>query len=314
MRPEFLMCRPTFYGIHYRINPWMDLRRQANRAVALRQWGALRAILENEFRAKVRACRARPGLPDMTFTANAGLVRGRVFIPSRFRYPERAGEEPHFARWFRRRGYAVQPLAGDCRFEGAGDALFVGDTLFAGYYFRTDAGTHTALGEALGVRVVSLQLVNPRFYHLDTCFAPLSDSAALYYPRAFDAYALRVLRENVGDLVPVSDAEAHEFGCNAVVVGNKAILAEPCRELARALRRRGYAVYAASFSEFIKAGGAAKCLTLRLDGPGPSLARGAFAQTVDSARRLPYNARDGNAALREGAPGCTSTSTRQRRC
>jgi len=268
VRPAFLMCRPTFYGIHYRINPWMDLRRQANRAVALRQWQTLREVLEHEFRATVHLCRARPGLPDMTFTANAGLVRGRVFVPSRFRYPERAGEEPHFTRWFRRRGYAVRPLAGDGRFEGAGDTLFVGDTLFAGYYFRTDVLTHTALGEALGVRVVSLQLVNPRFYHLDTCFAPLGRAAALYYPRAFDDYARRVLKETVGDLVPVNDAEAHEFGCNAVVAGRRAVVSEPCRELARALRRRGYAVYGANFSEFIKAGGAAKCLTLRLDDAG----------------------------------------------
>jgi len=279
MCPAFLMCRPTYYGIHYRINPWMDLRRQANRLLALRQWHALRDVLEREFGARVCVCRARPGLPDMAFTANAGLVRGRVFVPSRFRYPERAGEEPHFARWFRRRGYAVRPL--DCgrgvsavggaslpraaNFEGAGDALFAGDTLFAGYYFRTDVHTHAALGAALGVRVVSLQLVNPRFYHLDTCFAPLDGSAALYYPRAFDAYALRVLRENVGDLVAVSDAEAHEFGCNAVVAGRKAVIPQPCRDLARALRRRRYAVYPLPFSEFIKAGGAAKCLTLRLD-------------------------------------------------
>jgi N-dimethylarginine dimethylaminohydrolase len=265
VRPAFLMCRPTFYGIRYKINPWMDLRRQPNRLVALRQWRALREVLEREFQARVRVCRARPGLPDMTFTANAGLVRDRVFVPSRFRYPERAGEEPHFTRWFQRGGYAVRPLAGEHHFEGAGDALFVGDTLFAGYCFRTDVHTHTALGERLGVRVISLQLVNPRFYHLDTCFAPLGGSAALYYPRAFDAYALRVLKENVGDLVSVSDAEAHEFGCNAVVEGRKAVISEPCRGLARALRRRGYAVYGLCFSEFIKAGGAAKCLTLRLD-------------------------------------------------
>ncbi len=264
MRPTFLMCRPTFYGIHYRINPWMDLRRQADRVVALRQWATLRGVLERELGAKVCVCRARPGLPDMTFAANAGLVRGRVFVPSRFRYPERAGEEPHFTRWFRHHGYAVRPLDGDHRFEGAGDALFVGDTIFAGYHFRTDVRTHAALGELLGLRVVSLQLVNPRFYHLDTCFAPLNGSAALYYPRAFDAYALRVLKENVGDLVPVSDAEAHEFGCNAVIAGKQAVIAEPCRDLARALERRGYAVHRLNFSEFIKAGGAAKCLTLRL--------------------------------------------------
>lgn len=263
-RPAFLMCRPTFYGINYEINPWMDLRRQANRAVALRQWRALRQVLAGEFRATIRGCRARPGLPDMTFTANAGLVHRKTFVPSRFRYRERAGEEPHFAQWFRRRGYRTLELAGDHRFEGAGDALFLGNRLFAGYYYRTDVQTHALLGELLGVRAFSLQLVSPRFYHLDTCFAPLGPGAAIYYPGAFDGYAHRVLREHVGDLLAVDPEEAYQFACNAVVVEKRVVISQRCPGLARALRRRGYRVYALDFSEFIKAGGAAKCLTLRL--------------------------------------------------
>ncbi|MCY3020300.1 MAG: arginine deiminase-related protein [Planctomycetota bacterium] len=271
MRPSFLMCRPTFYGINYQINPWMNVHRQANRALALQQWLALRCVLEEEFGAAVAVCRARAGLPDMTFAANAGLVCGETFIPSRFRYRERAGEEPFFTAWFRRRGYRIAALAGEHRFEGAGDALFLGGNLFAGYYFRTDIQTHARLGELLGVRVYSLELVRPRFYHLDTCFAPLGASAAVYYPDAFDSYSIRVLKEHADDLIAVRHDEAYEFGCNAVVIGKKVVIAEPCRELARALRRRGYAVYRLKFSEFIKAGGAAKCLTLQLD-QGPAAA------------------------------------------
>jgi len=281
MRPTILMCRPTFYGISYRINPWMDIRRQANRAVALQQWLALRRVLEEECGVTVFACRARPGLPDMTFAANAGLAYGGTFVPGRFRYKERAGEEPFFAAWFRRRGYRIAELSGQHRFEGAGDALFLGGKLFAGYHFRTDIHTHAHLGKLLAVRVYSLELVKPHFYHLDTCFAPLTlpspqggeggvrGPAAIYYPGAFDSYSVRLLKEHASDLIAVSDEEAYEFGCNAVVVGRKVILSEPCRELARALSRRGYKVLRLKFSEFIKAGGAAKCLTLRLD-EGPS--------------------------------------------
>lgn len=267
--PSFLMCRPSFYGVNYEINPWMRIRRQPNRKLALRQWAALRQVLEQEIGGKVHLVRSRPGLPDMCFTANAGLVSDGTFIPSRFRYRERAGEEPSFLRWFRRHGYRVVSLPGDLRFEGAGDALFVGGNLFAGYYFRSDFRTHEAIGRALNVRVYSVALVNEYFYHLDTCFAPLGRDSALYYPRAFDLYGRRLLKETVGDLVPVSDGEAYQFACNAVIVGRKAIISKPCIGLHRDLVRRGYTVYPLDLSEFKKAGGSAKCLTLPLgSGPG----------------------------------------------
>ena len=200
----------------------------------------------------------------MCFTANAGLLYRRTFIPSRFRYRERAGEEAPFTNWFRTRGYRIVPLPGNLRFEGAGDALFLGDILIAGYYFRSDFPTHEAIGRTLNVRVCSLALVNVHFYHLDTCFAPLGPEAAIYYPRAFDRYGQRLLQELVRDLIPVSDEEAYQFSCNAVIVGDRAIIAKPCVRLGRDLTRRGYTVCPLDFSEFQKAGGSAKCLTLRL--------------------------------------------------
>lgn len=263
-RPAVLMCRPTFYGVDYEINPWMHIRRQPNRPLAVRQWGALRRVLEEEVGVTVHALRARPRLPDMCFTANAGLVYEKTFIPSRFRYKERAGEERFFINWFRARRYRIAPLPPALRFEGAGDALFVGPNLIAGYCLRSDYRTHEAIGRALGVRAYSVHLVNEYFYHLDTCFAPLSDHSAIYYPRAFDHYGVRLLKEVVGDLVRVTDEEAYQFACNAVIIGKKAIVSKPCLGLCRALRKRGYAVYPLDLSEFQKAGGSAKCLTLRL--------------------------------------------------
>jgi N-dimethylarginine dimethylaminohydrolase len=258
------MCRPTYYGIQYEINPWMDVRRQADRGLAIRQWTALLATLEEFLGAKVYTCAARPGLPDMTFTANAGLVYKGSFIPSRFRYRERTGEEPHFTGWFRRHGYNIICLPEQYRFEGAGDALFAGNALFSGYYYRTDIQTHAFIGQALGVRVFSLELTSRYFYHIDTCFLPLSSSQVIFYPGAFDSYSLKIIRENIEDRIPVSHDEAFQFACNSVVAGRKAIIHKPCTKLERELKKRGYTVFALPFSEFMKAGGAAKCLTLRL--------------------------------------------------
>lgn len=243
----------------------MDLRRQADSLRAMRQWEALRETLVERCGARVEMVRAHRDLPDMCFAANAGLVRGRTFIPARFRHPERAGEEPRFTAWFRRRGYRIRPLPeGEC-FEGEGDGLFAGNRLFLGYFERTDLVTHQRIGEMLGARAVSLELVDPRFYHLDTCFAPFGPNSALYYPGAFTLYGRKVLTANLPDLVPVSEADARHFGCNAICIGRNVILCAPARQLARTLEKRGFHVFPLDFSEFIKAGGAAKCLVLRLE-------------------------------------------------
>ncbi len=248
----------------------MDIRRQADHPKALRQWHMLRTVLSETIGARVEIVRSRPSLPDMAFTANAGLLHRGVFIPSRFRYKERAGEEPFFTSWFLRRGYKIRPLPVGHRFEGEGDALFLGDKLFLGYFHRTDIRTHILIGNILGVAVFSLELVNPHFYHLDTAFMPFGRGSAIYYPKAFDSYSIRVLKRNVPDLIPVDVEEAHYFACNAVFVGPRGrgarhvVLSAPARKLAKTLERRGIEVHPVEMSEFIKAGGAGKCLVLKL--------------------------------------------------
>jgi len=167
---------------------------------------------------------------------------------------------------------AVPTATQDCRlrpglfFERAGDALFCGETLFAGYRIRSHIRGYEEIADLLHCRVIPLELVDPRYYHLDTCFCPLAPGLAVYYPRAFDVYGQRVLRELIDELIPVSDAEAASFACNAVVVGRTVVTHAGCPELHRELRARGFTPWAAPLSEFVKAGGAAKCLTLRLDG------------------------------------------------
>lgn len=264
-QPHILMCPPDFYGIEYEINPWMSRLRQSDRAAATRQWKALSALLE---RAGARISTLEPvdGLPDLVFTANAALIYGRRAVLSHFRHPQRQGEEPVDEAWLAEHGFTVEHSPDGVFFEGAGDALFCGDTLFAGYRLRSDARGHQQIGELLGCHVIPMELVDPYYYHLDTCFCPLAPGRAIYYPPAFDDYAQRVLRENVPELIPVREDEARRFACNAVVVGQTVVTNSGCPELHRQLAAAGFEPCETPLDEFVKAGGSAKCLTLRLDG------------------------------------------------
>jgi N-dimethylarginine dimethylaminohydrolase len=259
------MCPPDFYGIEYEINPWMSRSRGSATEVAHRQWRTLYETLTS-LGAGVELMTPQPGLPDLVFTANAGLILRHRFFSSRFRHEVRARETPHFDAWFAAHDFAVEHLPEGMYFEGAGDALFCGSKLFAGYRIRSDVRGHQHLGKVLGVQVLPLELINPRFYHLDTCFCPLAPGEAIYYPAAFDGYGRKVLEAHVPKLLAVPEAEAHRFGCNAVVVGKTVITNSRCEQLTAGLRKWGYEPIAVELDEFLKAGGSAKCLTLRLDG------------------------------------------------
>ncbi len=263
--PRILMCPPDHYGIEYEINPWMNRSLGAVRVLAFRQWTNLRDALVT-LGVRVETLQPRPGLPDLVFTANAGLVFRDLFLSSRFKHDVRARESPVFDGWFAAHGFTVEHLPEGMYHEGAGDALFCGDVLFAGYRQRSDALAHQWVAQRFGVRCLPLELVNPRFYHLDTCFCPLAVGEAIYYPEAFDAYGRRVLATHVPKLIPVADAEAYRFGCNAVVVGKTVVHNSRCPQLAADLERAGYRPIEVELDEFLKAGGSAKCLTLRLDG------------------------------------------------
>ncbi|HXG12071.1 MAG TPA: arginine deiminase-related protein [Gemmataceae bacterium] len=262
---RILMCPPDYYGIEYEINPWMSRSRGSVRERARRQWDALYQTLLG-LGVQVELLTPQPGLPDLVFTANAGLVFRDRFFSSRFRHEVRARETPYFDAWFAAHGFTVEHLPEGMYFEGAGDALFCGPVLFAGYRIRSDVRAHQYLAGVIGRQVLPLELINPRFYHLDTCFCPLAPGEAIYYPAAFDAYGRRVLRTHIPKLLAVNEAEAHRFGCNAVVVGKTVVTNSGCERLAADLRAWGYEPVAVELDEFLKAGGSAKCLTLRLDG------------------------------------------------
>ena len=263
--PRMLMCPPDHFGIEYEINPWMNVQKGSDALRARQQWDALhRSLLALDV--AVELIEPVKGLPDLVFTANCGLVYENLFISSRFRYGVRQGEAPLFESWARQRGFEVVIVPERFHFEGAGDALFCGDTLIAGYRFRSDVRSHQWIGERISREVLPLELVDPRFYHLDTCFCPLAPDLALFYPGAFDEYGISVLRDRIPGLIEVAAEEAISFSCNAVVVGRTVILNEGAIKLAADLEQRGFAVRPLQFSEFIKSGGSAKCLTFRVDG------------------------------------------------
>jgi lysine-ketoglutarate reductase/saccharopine dehydrogenase-like protein (TIGR00300 family) len=210
-------------------------------------------------------------VPDMVFTANAGLVLGDQVVLSRFYHKERQGEEPFFKAWFEAQGYTVHELPPDLPFEGAGDALLdrEGRWLWAGYGFRSELDSHPLLAQWLDIEVLSLRLTDDRFYHLDTCFCPLANGYLLYYPAAFDAYSNRLieLRVPAAKRIAIVEADAVNFSCNAVNVESLIILNKASDELKQRLTQVGFRVLETPLTEFLKAGGASKCLTLRVTEP-----------------------------------------------
>ncbi|HEX6632414.1 MAG TPA: arginine deiminase-related protein [Usitatibacter sp.] len=264
----FLMCPPEYFDVAYVINPWMhgNLKR-IDSALARQQWRSLYDMLTD--RATVRLVNPQPSSPDMVFTANAGIVRGRRFVVSRFRYPERQYEEPYFADWFMDRGYEVSLMPRDCPFEGAGDALFDrGEPLlWMAHGHRSIEGARKVLEQRLDVETELLKLVDSRFYHLDTCFCPLEDGFLLYFPSAFDEAARTAIERRIpaDRRIAVEEEDALAFACNAVAVDTTVVVNRATPALVRALAKKGFEVVQTPLSEFMKAGGSAKCLTLRLD-------------------------------------------------
>ena len=263
--PRILMCHPDHYGIEYEINPWMDCERQADHNLAVRQWEDLHEILRS-VGVQIEHVEPQPGLPDLVFTANAALVFGRTCVLSRFRHEQRQGEESHFETRLQALGFEVVRLEADLYFEGAGDALFCGETLFGGYRIRSTALALQRVGEIIGQQVIPVELVDGRFYHLDTCFCPLNRETAIWFPPAFDSYGQDAIRAHVPALIEIEPEEAESFAANAVVVGTTVITNTGCSQLHTQLNAHGFQTVATPLSEFVKAGGSAKCLTLRLDG------------------------------------------------
>jgi N-dimethylarginine dimethylaminohydrolase len=247
-----LMCRPDFFGVEYEINPWMHVATKVDRTLARTQWDALHRTY-TEMGEHIELAEPVKGLPDMVFTANAAVLHKGQAVLSNFHDRERQGEESHWRVTLEQLGLEVHQLPHTLAFEGAGDALFVGEQLYCG-----------PVGRLLSVEVVSLQLIDPRFYHLDTCFCPLDARTVLFAPDAFTADSARTVRSLVPHVIEVPVDVAAGFACNAMPVGDCVVSSLAAGQLEAELAQAGFGTIELPMSEFMKAGGGVRCLSLPL--------------------------------------------------
>ncbi|MBN9102971.1 MAG: amidinotransferase [Pseudonocardia sp.] len=256
------MCRPEHFDVTYAINPWMDVTVPVDRDLAVRQWENLRATYV-DLGHRVDLLDPVAGLPDMVYTANGATVVGGVVLGARFRHAERAAEAASHLAWFRGHGFArvVDPEFVN---EGEGDLLAVGDLVLAGTGFRTDPLAHVEAARVLGREIVPLELVDPRFYHLDTAIAVLDDSTIAWLPAAFSPASQAVLRMRFPDAFEAGPADADVLGLNAVSDGRNVVLPVAAGGLAAAIAERGFTPVPIDLSELLKGGGGPKCCTLEV--------------------------------------------------
>lgn len=260
------MCPPDYFSIEYSINPWMHPEKEQASDDKVRQWNQLHSAFA-EVGAEISLVTPQKGLPDMVYV-DVGVIWNNHFIPSNFKYPERQPERAHFVKWFQDNGYQIEEIDPAFSFEGHGDTLWAGKNLYCGYGFRTTVEAHQELREIFArlsadVNVVPIELVDDRFYHLDTTFCPLDDTRALIYKGGVSTNALAILEKRM-ELIEVSEEDALKFACNAVVVGAHILIPSGATATNEALRHFGYTVHEIEMTEFMKGGGACKCLSMPL--------------------------------------------------
>lgn len=265
---KILVCNPSYYSLEYEINPWMDTNNKPDQPISENQWNLLHDTL-SKCGAGLVYINPKPEVPDMVFVANAGIVKGNTVVLSNFKYAERQKEKQYYKDWFLKNNYKVIEIPERLNFEGAGDALFFNDILFMGHGFRTDLAAHKLVATALNVDYISCELIDPRFYHLDTCFLPMQNRV-VYYRKAFSNSSVNeilktLLNESQRtnqhlDVVNVCEGLAEQFVCNSICIGENIITSS--KDCASVFYDN--VINYCDMSEFIKAGGAAKCLTLQL--------------------------------------------------
>lgn len=258
---RYAMTAPAFFAVEYAINPWMDVSTPVDVHAAQQQWEHLRATYV-ALGHTVDLVEPVPGLPDMVYAANGGLIANDTAIVAKFAFAERAGESDAYAAWMLAIGY--EPVYTRHVNEGQGDLLMAGEMILAGYGFRTDRRAHAEIAAALRMPVISLELVDPRFYHLDTALAVLDDHTIAYYPPAFSTTAQAQLRALFPDAIVVGSADAYVFGLNAVSDGLHVIHPTAAAGFAEQLRHAGFEPIGVDLAELFKGGGSVKCCTFEL--------------------------------------------------
>lgn len=258
---RYAMTAPTFFTVEYAINPWMDTSTPVDTHLAMSQWENLRTTYK-ELGHAVELVEPVEGLPDMVYAANGGLIVDGKAVVAKFAYPQRAGEAAAYAEWMTRHGF--EPVQTRHVNEGQGDLLVAGSIVLAGYGFRTDSRAHDEIAAAVGMPLVSLELVDPRFYHLDTALAVLDDTTIAYYPPAFSDESRVRLLELFPDAIEVATPDAFVLGLNAVSDGLHVVHPATATGFAEQLSDAGFVPIGVDLSELLKGGGSIKCCTLEV--------------------------------------------------
>jgi N-dimethylarginine dimethylaminohydrolase len=257
----YLMCPPDYFTVRYSINPWMNPDDPVDIQLARQQWDQLRAAYLG-LGHTVKIIDPEPDLPDMVFAANGATVIGGKVLGAKFKHPERHPEGPAYMDWFRRNGYQV--ITPEFVNEGEGDIVFAGRAIVAGHGFRTDRDTKDQAEKLFGLPVISVKLVDPRYYHADTAFLVLDENTAAYYPAAFDEEAQVALEAHFPELIEAKDVDAEALGLNGLSDGRNVVLPTQAKDLADQISAAGFNVVPVDMSEFKKSGGGPKCCTLEL--------------------------------------------------
>ncbi len=262
-----LMCKPDYFTVVYRINPWMDPALPTDTSLAVQQWQTLYDTYVG-LGFDVHLIDPIDGLPDMVYAANGGFVIDNIAYGASFTYPQRQPEGPAYMDWFRDNGFDVrEPREIN---EGEGDFLLVGDVILAGTGFRSNSDSHEELAAISGREVITLNLINPSFYHLDTAIAVLDGSPEsgngeiAYLPSAFDEPSLEILRERYPEAILVTEEDAAVLGLNSFSDGYNVVIASRAINFERQLRERGFNPIGVDLSELLLGGGGVKCCTLEL--------------------------------------------------
>ncbi|MBF9128119.1 amidinotransferase [Plantactinospora sp. S1510] len=259
------MCPPEYFTVEYAINPWMDTATPVDPELAVKQWHQLRETLL-DLGHTVHELTPEPGLPDMVYAANGAFVVDGTSYGARFRHRQRAAEATAHRAFYDAYGWRfVAPAETN---EGEGDFAYLPDAygglILAGYGFRTSSTAHAEAQEVLGRPVVSLRLVDPRFYHLDTALAPLDDQNIAYFPGAFSVASQRVLAQLFPDAILADEVDAFAFGLNLVSDGRHVILNSEATGMAAKVAAAGYTPVQVELAELKKGGGSVKCCVAEL--------------------------------------------------
>lgn len=254
------MCEPTYFDtLDYSINPWMQPGKIDGKK-AMTEWQNLVKAYQSQD-IEVEVIKQREGVPDMVFATDQGIVKDKTVLLSRFWCDERKGETKHYEQWFKENGYTIKTLPDDIYLEGNGDSFFWGDKLLIGLGYRADKKTTEALSKLLNIEVVPIEIVDPKFYHLDVGFLPLNHDTAFYYPPAFSGKSREVLKKLVPNLIEFTEEEANGFAANSVVTDHHVVHQSGTPTFKKKLEDLGYTSVEVEMGEFMKSGGGPHCLT-----------------------------------------------------